>query len=237
MPLNMSLIRFKVDEERSQSLEHQRKRNEIVADIDRRFDAGLGLDTGGMIHEHDLNGIGNNWEHTNRYEAVPPEILRAGVDATQVVPSDFTFLDVGSGKGRAIIIARDCGFKRVIGIEFSRMLAEICRRNIDKVAASGRDCSSLEIHCLDACDYELPKGPLLIYFGNPFDAVVMTKFCLHLANSLVTYPRALRIVYFNPTCEEVLLRAIDDLRRTSQSKHFPYFGIVSTYAWDPKNGC
>jgi len=37
------------------------------------------------------------------------------------LPVDFgesVFIDIGSGKGRILIMAAECGFKRIIGVEF-----------------------------------------------------------------------------------------------------------------------
>jgi predicted RNA methylase len=44
---------------------------------------------------------------------------------------ETTFVDIGSGKGRALIIAAEYAFKRIIGVEYSPSLATICRRNLE----------------------------------------------------------------------------------------------------------
>jgi len=47
------------------------------------------------------------------------------------LPAGGTFVDVGSGKGRVLLLAARHPFKRVVGIEFSPSLCEQARRNIE----------------------------------------------------------------------------------------------------------
>jgi SAM-dependent methyltransferase len=51
-----------------------------------------------------------------KYQAVSPLTLRTALDA---VPSEgFTFVDLGCGKGRALIVASEYRFSRIIGVDF-----------------------------------------------------------------------------------------------------------------------
>ena len=177
--------------------------------------------------------MGLNWEHGTRYEGVFPEIFQAALDAVKVTPSDFVFLDIGAGKGRALVMAHSIGFRRIIGVEYSPALVETCKENIRKIAAAGRDYSNVEIHCVDACEFQLPTDPLVIFLFNPFGAAVMSQFCSRIVDSLAADPRAVRIIYGSPICDGLLMQSISGLRRTTQSGHFPYFGTFNIYAWDP----
>jgi Methyltransferase domain len=232
--LSMSPLRLRGRrQQRASDLEYHARRREFIAAIDRRFDSELGLDTGGIIWPKHLDGVGLNWEHGTRYEGVFPEIFRAALDAVKVTPSDFVFLDIGAGKGRAMVMAHDIGFGRIIGIEYSPALVETCKENFHKIAAAGRDYSNVEIHCADACEFQLPTDPLLIFLFNPFGAAVMSQFCSRIVESLAAHPRAVRIIYGNPICDDLLMQSVSGLRRITQSGHFPYFGTFNIYTWDP----
>ena len=72
------------------------------------------------------------------YQAVP---LRIFEDMTACLPPDlssFSFIDIGSGKGRALILAGRLGFREAIGVEFSSNLHRIAEKNLARVRGSMR---------------------------------------------------------------------------------------------------
>ena len=48
----------------------------------------------------------------------------------QKFPGESVFVDLGCGKGRVLLMAVECGFKRVVGVEFAHELCEIAKRNV-----------------------------------------------------------------------------------------------------------
>ena len=96
------------------------------------FDERFGVETSGLIyelpsgHQHDL--------HNNGYFAVAPSvfhgIMRAMLEQLHLDFQRFRFVDVGLGKGRALLLASDYPFREVIGVELSPELDRIARSNI-----------------------------------------------------------------------------------------------------------
>src|SRR5579872_1324030 len=84
--------------------------------LDRAFDRSRKVDTGGQIPAFILRHDGV------RYQAVEPNSFMNAVGSLDIDVAEFRFVDIGCGKGRALILARDLGFKSIIGVEISQSL-------------------------------------------------------------------------------------------------------------------
>jgi len=111
---------------------------------------------------------------------------------------DVTFVDFGSGKGRAVLIAARYPFREVIGVEFAQELVDIANQNIRNQPPELRTCASLSAVCKDATDFELPDGKLVLYFFDPFGAEIMARVVDRIIASYTANPRPIYIVYHNP---------------------------------------
>src|SRR5579871_6336835 len=104
------------------------------------FDQIHNTDTSGLVPAgHLLTGHPND-EHVTAYYAVAPSILRALIDQwRRTAPhpiSRYTFVDVGAGKGRAMLLASELPFRHVIGAELNPDMAAIAQRNLSLWQAS-----------------------------------------------------------------------------------------------------
>jgi SAM-dependent methyltransferase len=81
--------------------------------------------------------------------------------------SGFTFVDLGSGKGRTLLMASDYAFQRVIGVELLPALNRIAQENLSSYRSPSQRCFQLESICADATTFPLPPDPLLIYLFIP----------------------------------------------------------------------
>jgi SAM-dependent methyltransferase len=136
------------------------------------------------------------------YQPTEPAIFAEMLNTLAIDFSRFTFVDIGSGKGRTLLMAADFGFQRVIGVELVPELHEVAVRNI---AASGK--TNLQSVCIDARLYAFPPNPLLVYFFNPLPEPALMQVMENLQTSLRQQPRSIKIVYHNPTCEHVIAQA------------------------------
>ncbi|MGH6840317.1 MAG: class I SAM-dependent methyltransferase [Methylocella sp.] len=99
--------------------------------------------------------------------------------ALKMVEEDFstmTFIDVGCGKGKPLLLASDLGFKQLVGVEFVLELVEVARKNL-----MNKNISNGTILYADAAEYEFPDSDCVVYLGNPFERPVMTKVIANLA--------------------------------------------------------
>ena len=106
----------------------------------------------------------------------------------------FEFVDIGSGMGRTVFIARELPFRKITGIEFYEGFHNIARKNLNRLGEENR----LQLICGDALEYEFGTTPLLLYLYNPFHKEAMEAFLRKLHDSLENHPRPLWIVYVNP---------------------------------------
>jgi SAM-dependent methyltransferase len=96
---------------------------------DSLFDVRYRTDTGGRVELSDLMIASENKDHGVRYEPTRARPFKKLINMLDL-PRDSTFVDFGSGKGRVLIMALECGFRKVVGLEFSQELCEISRKNL-----------------------------------------------------------------------------------------------------------
>lgn len=119
---------------------------------------------------------------------------------------EFTFIDLGSGKGRALLLASMYPFREVVGVEVQRPLHEIAEQNIHRFEVPGRQCGEIYSMCMDARDYQFPETPLLLYLFNPFPSYVLEDVMKHLRESVTKKPRPVYLIYNTPWERHVIER-------------------------------
>jgi len=169
------------------------------------FDERFGVETSGLIydlhsgHQHDV--------YNNGYFAVAPSVfhavMRATVERLHLDCRRFCFVDVGSGKGRALLLASDYPFREIIGVELSAELDRVARANIARYAAATHRPPAVSMQG-DASEFLWPPGPLVVYMWNAFTKPVMEQVFQNLEASLAKQPRELYLVYIHPELESML---------------------------------
>jgi predicted RNA methylase len=109
-----------------------------------------------------------------------------------------TFVDVGSGKGKLIIYAKEYGFNTTIGIEFAKELYDITVKNINALNVKG-----VTVIHQDVVDYILLPNTRVIYFLNPFQAVVFEKLLPKFIQQMQSFNHPIYLVYRVPIYAEV----------------------------------
>jgi SAM-dependent methyltransferase len=194
-----------------------RKREAFRIFEERRFDRKHGVDTAGTLHPRELDITPEEAVTSHRYEGVRPGEIREVISCLGITHQEFTFVDIGCGKGRALLIASDFPFKRIIGVELSTELTQVARGNVRRYHSRRQQCTDLQVVCTDATKYTLPPGPVVLYLYNPFEAPVMEAFLANVRRALDDEPRQVIAVYLNPTCDAVFANApfLSNTRRRS----------------------
>jgi SAM-dependent methyltransferase len=172
------------------------------------FDQMHGTDTSGLVPAKDLVTGHENDEHVTAYYGVAPSILRALVERwlTTTPPqhiTDYVFLDIGAGKGRAAMLASEFPFRHVIGVELNDDMASIARKNIghwNKSHKNDPTASAIApIHIVhdDALNFELPSTPALVFLFHPFEAPVLRAFLRRIEAAFAKRPGTLDLLYVN----------------------------------------
>lgn len=171
-------------------------------DFDRRY----GVDTGGVIPQADLDVERDSWVHGSAYVATSPVDFAAVLAPFALAPERSSFVDLGCGKGRVLLMAAGLPFARIIGVEYSPALSEIARANLDRYRGPRR-ARRLEVQTGDAGDYTFPDGDLVVFMYHPFDEVVMARVLARLSASLRAAPRHALVLYFKPVHASLWLQA------------------------------
>jgi SAM-dependent methyltransferase len=112
--------------------------------------------------------------------------------------SSFTFLDLGSGKGRALLMASHYPFRKIIGVELLSELHAIAQDNVQRYSSLQQQCRNFELHCGDARRFPLPPEPLVIFLFDPFPEEILCEVIHRVEHSLKELPRQVFIAYQNP---------------------------------------
>ncbi len=150
---------------------------------------------------HDLTLTGEFKEHGTALVSTSKDFFKRVMDELEELAEapieKRLFIDYGSGKGAALIHAREMGFEEVYGIEFAKELNDTSLENIQKLGLTG-------IHSLhqDATTFDPPKQTTVIYFFNPFDEVVMEKVVAKIKQT--DFENDTYIIYGRPTCGKIL---------------------------------
>ena len=130
--------------------------------------------------------------YTTAYYGIAPSALASALSDLHINYSEFTFADVGCGKGRAIVVAAQFPFHSLWGVELSPELCEIARANL-ALRPEWANRSSI-IH-EDAASVTYPEGPLLIFMFHPFLAPVLRRVLANLETQLRKSPRTTYVLY------------------------------------------
>lgn len=179
------------------------------------FDLAHGVDTSGLVPAGHLVTGHPNDEFVTAYYGVAPSILRTLIEMwRETIPPhpihSYTFVDIGAGKGRAMLVASEMGFHQVIGIELNPEMADIAQRNLDLWVAehvadsTAPRLASIRLYEQDALTFDLPRTPVLAFLFHPFEAPVLKRLLRRIEAQFAKYSGTFDLLYVNAECREVL---------------------------------
>jgi SAM-dependent methyltransferase len=174
------------------------------------FDAEFGVRTSGLIAGRHLKSGHQHERHVTAYYGVAPSVFQSLVKRWQrsamAAPiAATTFVDLGAGMGRAVLLASEFGFKAVVGVELHPVLARIARKNVNIWRTAGRKRASIRIVEGDAAEFALPDGPVVVFMFNPFGAPVMRRLLKNWRKPLAARAGGVGLLYVNNEQESVLV--------------------------------
>jgi SAM-dependent methyltransferase len=138
------------------------------------------------------------------YQPTDPALFREMMASLPIDFREFTFVDMGSGKGRTLLMASEYPFGRIVGVEILPELDRAAQENIGDYKSATRLCAQIESICADAREFVLPEGSLVLYLFNPLPEAALRQVMQGLQQSGTGNPKPLWIVYHNPLLEAVL---------------------------------
>lgn len=138
------------------------------------------------------------------YQPTEPALFQAMMACLQIEFKEFTFLDLGSGKGRTLLMASEYAFRRIVGVEILPALHKVAQENLAQYKSESRKCFTVEAVCGDATEFCFPTEPTVLYLFNPFQESGMKGVTARLDASLNAHPRTVYVLYHNPLPEHLI---------------------------------
>ena len=178
------------------------------------FDTLHGTDTSGLLAGKVIaRGTAAKVEDLTAYYGVAPSILRGLLDQWLQLPQprsieQTVFLDVGAGKGRAMLLASQYPFLRVEGVELNPELAAIAQANLElwQRDPAANALAPLTLHLADATQHPLPDAPTVAFLFHPFERPLLRRYLRHIersrtqqtdATSIAAPPHPFDLLYAN----------------------------------------
>ncbi|MCA1899577.1 MAG: hypothetical protein LDL50_02590 [Chloroflexi bacterium] len=162
------------------------------------FDLKYQVDTINTVMLDELDIASPNKAHGRYYEGTNVFIFKEVFSQIEVDAPNSCFVDFGSGKGKALFLAAEMGFRKAIGVEFSRELTDICRRNLEIFKRKSGTKTEFEIIHMDAAAYPIPPEANVLYFSNPFDEVLIARVIENIIRSFEEAPRDILVLHLHP---------------------------------------
>lgn len=180
----------------------------VSALADLSFDWKHGTDTMKWVEVDSFETASQNKPRAVCYQATKVRPLAKLLGKLQL-PTTGSFVDLGCGKGRVLLIASQLGFRRVIGIEFCTRLCRQARENVHRFRARHPNCSVIDVIESDVALYEFAGDESVLFIYNPFDEVVMKQMMDNIRNSVRRMPRDIWLIYNTPIQHETIQREGD----------------------------
>jgi len=160
------------------------------------------------------------------YQPTDPALFREMMASLPIAFDQFTFVDLGSGKGRTLLMASEYPFRRIVGVELIAELHRAAEENIRAYHSTTQRCKQIEAVCADACEFVLRETPLVLYLFNPLPETGLRRLIRNLEQSLERSPRPVWIVYHNPAMDSVLA-ASRTLERAGGTEQYAVFRALN----------
>lgn len=165
------------------------------------FDARFGTDTAAPTFER------NQKTDVHFYVPTTASVIYQIFRELPLNSGKFEFVDMGSGKGRAVLIASEFPFQRIVGIELSEHLHVVAEANVARYKPDPQPCTNIDLRMMNALDHRFGSEPLVLFLFDPFGRDVLEKVISNLEASLRQAPRDVYVVYVYPQYEDVLQKS------------------------------
>lgn len=162
------------------------------------FDARFGTDTSAPTFER------NQKTSVHFYVPTTASVIYEILGSLALQSKTFNFVDMGSGKGRALLVASEFPFKKIVGIELSDQLHKIAADNVRLFKPETQQCPNFDLKCMNALDYTYGDEPIVLFLFDPFGRDILAEVIAKLDASLSSSPREAYVAYVYPQYEDLL---------------------------------
>ena len=175
------------------------RRRSRYGDMEYDWEHRVNTTSGGVGWRERLLGVFHS-----PYQPTDAALFHEMMTSLPIDFSQFTFVDLGSGKGRTLLLASEYPFRRIVGVEILPELDRAAQENIRAFKSPAQRCVRIESICADAREFVLPEESLVLYLFNPLPESGLRSVMQRLEKSPRESPRPVWVVYHNPLLERVL---------------------------------
>ncbi len=163
-----------------------------------------GTDTFVPVELKNLTITNGDQKKASRYEAVSFYMLEKLLSAFQKVSGLTSIIDLGSGKGRVLMVATHFGFTDLTGIDFA---TELCKQASENMKEKEIEFPNIRWRILNENveNYDIGSRDSVFFMFNPFTEVVLKRFLEKLDHSCQEFPRSIYFLYASPQYQQLLL--------------------------------
>ena len=165
--------------------------------LDASFDLIHGTETLKRIPPDRIRTDSENKIHSSYYGATKARPFLRLLSLLRL-PQDAVFVDLGAGKGRVVMLAAKYGFRKIIGIEFSKPLCLQARTNLQGFLRKSPSNSQVEIIESDVTQYRWSDDETIFFMFDPFSGEVLSEVLQNIRASVERKPRTLWLIYNSP---------------------------------------
>jgi SAM-dependent methyltransferase len=147
---------------------------------------------------YELSSLGISSEMGSKYQPLSYSHLKEVFWEAKKMRPNSKVIDIGSGLGRALIIAKEVGFVELYGVEISNILTRLCARNLKRLSINA------SLLCSDVDNIDLPNGNLIIFLFNPFGKQKIER----LLSKVRSRSFETLIIYHNPIYSDVFRKTV-----------------------------
>lgn len=129
------------------------------------------------------------------YGPVNQDFFREILHAVNEPFSSYTFIDVGAGKGAALMFASEFGFRRYLGVELSPELIEIGRRNVALYKQATARRFEPEWVQQDFMQWPIPPEESVFFLNNPLPPDLSVAALRKIEQSVAAHPRHVLLIF------------------------------------------
>ena len=195
------------------------------------FDARFDTDTSAPVFERDQK------TSVHFYVPTTASVIYDILSSIPLQPNKLVFVDLGSGKGRALLVASEFPFAKIVGIELSDNLHRIAEENVKRYKSATQQCVVFDLKCMDALEYSYEDDAFVLFLFDPFGREILQNIIANLEASLRERPREAFVAYVYPQYEDLLRKsAVLHKVRVGGRRWRPWSQYV-VYATSRATGC
>ena len=152
----------------------------------------------------DLTITNGDRKKASRYEAVSFYMLEKLLRAFQKISQLTSIIDLGSGKGRVLMVAPHFGFTDITGIDFAK---ELCVQAMANMMEKKTHFPGIKWKVINdnVENFDIGSRDSVFFMFNPFAEDVLKRFLEKLDHSCHEFPRSIYFLYASPQYQQLLL--------------------------------